>query len=178
MREGHRVSKVMYLLQGHMLSMGRDALRTIELSPKPWKHWWIDHGTTKVNNACSRTAILFLCNSSSYCSPPCKSLHVGVLLKASLSFKHLALPVSFFGEHWPMIRTVLISTPYAVICHDSRFKNFAKVHNSKQCHGRWTCKTNHLGNDCWNGFPSMHVKLYKHNSTGICHSKEDPNIST
>jgi hypothetical protein len=24
----------------------------------------------------------------------------------------------------------------------------------------------------------MHVKLYKHNSIGICHSKDDLNIST
>ncbi len=90
-------------LQGHILKAWLEMLlRTIELSPKPWKHWWIDHGTTKVDNACSRIAILFLCNSCSYCRPPCKSLHVGVLLKASLSFKHLALPVSFFEniEQW------------------------------------------------------------------------------
>jgi hypothetical protein len=53
-------------------------LRSIELSRK---HWWIDHGTTKFNNACSRTAILFLSNSSFYCSPPCKILNVSVLLK-------------------------------------------------------------------------------------------------
>jgi hypothetical protein len=65
-------------LQGHILSMAGNALRTIELSPKPWKQWWIDHGTTKVNKG---TAILFLCNSSSYCSLTCKILHVSVLLK-------------------------------------------------------------------------------------------------
>jgi hypothetical protein len=101
-------------------------------------NWWIDHGTTKVNNACSRTAILFLWNSSSSCSPPCKILHVSVLLAPLYLSSTWHCQFLFFWEHWAMIRTLLISTPYAVICHDSGFKNFAKVHNSKQCHGRWT----------------------------------------
>ncbi len=83
-------------LQGHILSIAGDALRTIELSPKPWKHWWIDHGTTKVNNAWSRTAILFLCNSSSSCWPPCKILHVSVLLKPLYLSRTWHCQFSFF----------------------------------------------------------------------------------